>query len=74
LYNLIALIFLSMVFSASAAEVTIAWDANLESDIAGYKLYYGTSSGNYTIILDAGNTTNYTITSLEEGIRPRPII
>ena len=64
---LIALIFLSVVFSASAAEVTIAWDVNLESDIAGYKLYYGTSSRNYTVSLDAGNTTNYTITSLEEG-------
>ena len=29
----------------SAAEVTLAWDANTEADLAGYKVYYDTSSG-----------------------------
>ncbi len=27
-----------------SAEVTLAWDANTESDLAGYKVYYKTGS------------------------------
>jgi hypothetical protein len=30
---------------AQAMNVTFTWDANTESDLAGYKVYYGTSSG-----------------------------
>ena len=30
---------------AHAMNVTLAWDSNTESDLAGYKVYYGTSSG-----------------------------
>jgi hypothetical protein len=54
-------------FNASAADVTVAWDANSESDLAGYKFFYGTSIGNYTFSKDVGNTTSYTVTNLEEG-------
>ena len=32
---------------AKGASVTLAWDANPEPDIAGYKVYYGTESGSY---------------------------
>jgi hypothetical protein len=28
-----------------ALDVTLAWDANSETDLAGYKIYYGTKSG-----------------------------
>ena len=31
--------------SASAMDVTLAWDANSETDLAGYKIYYGTTAG-----------------------------
>jgi Fibronectin type III domain len=31
--------------SASASTITLAWDPNAESDIAGYKVYYDTDSG-----------------------------
>ncbi|OEU63361.1 MAG: hypothetical protein BBJ57_13710 [Desulfobacterales bacterium PC51MH44] len=53
--------------SASAAQITLAWDPNTESDIAGYKVHHGTSSSNYSSSVDVGNTTKYTLTGLQEG-------
>jgi len=50
-----------------SADVTLAWDANSESDLAGYILYYGTSSGNYTSNINVGNITQYTIPNLQDG-------
>ena len=51
-----------------AASVDLAWDANTESDLAGYKVHYGTASRNYSHSIDVGNTTEYTLTGLEEGV------
>ncbi len=50
-----------------AADVTLAWDANTQPGITGYKIYYGTASGNYTTTLDVGNVTTYTVTGLNSG-------
>jgi len=50
----------------NAAELTLAWDANSEEDLAGYKLHYGTQSGNYSVTIDVQNVTQYTIGNLEE--------
>ncbi|MCU0591399.1 MAG: fibronectin type III domain-containing protein [Desulfobacterales bacterium] len=52
---------------AQAGQVTLAWDANTEPDLAGYKIHYGTASGNYSVHLDVLNVTSYTITGLTEG-------
>lgn len=38
--------------------VTLAWDANTEPDLAGYKIYYGESSRNYTNIIDVKEQSN----------------
>lgn len=57
-------------FAAStvhALQVTLAWDASSEPDLAGYKVYYGTSTGNYSISYDAGNVNSYVISDLEAG-------
>jgi hypothetical protein len=43
------------------AEITLAWDANPESDVAGYKVYYGTASRKYTHSVDVGNVTQTTL-------------
>ncbi len=47
------------------AEVSLIWDANSEPDLAGYRLYYGIASGSYSSVIDVGNQTTYTITSLD---------
>ena len=54
--------------SAFCGEVTFTWDTNTEPDIAGYKVYYGTSSGDYTQSVDVGNTTGYTQTGIQDGV------
>ena len=46
-----------------AADVTLAWDPNAEP-VDGYRLYYGTTSGVYTDSMDAGDTTQATLTGL----------
>jgi hypothetical protein len=53
---------------AHGAEVGLAWDANTEPDLAGYKIYYGTASGSYSQSIDVGNTTQHTLTGLDEGV------
>ena len=38
--------------SLQAAEATFTWTPNSESNLAGYKIYYGTSSGDYSNAID----------------------
>jgi chitinase len=52
---------------AYGADVTLAWDANSESDLAGYILYYGTSSGTYSESIDVGNQIQHTVADLQDG-------
>ena len=52
---------------AHAAQVTLTWNASTSSNVAGYKIYYGTASGNYPYSVDAGNTTSYTLSGLSTG-------
>lgn len=57
-----------------ASALSVAWDApttNIDgsslNDLAGYKIHYGTSSGNYTTVVDVGNATSYTFAELNTG-------
>lgn len=52
---------------ADAAQVTLAWDRNAESNVAGYKIYYGTGSRVYNWFIDVGNATSHTVTGLADG-------
>jgi chitinase len=54
--------------TASAEDVTLTWDANNESTVTGYILYYGTSSRIYADSVDVGNKTSSTITGLQDGV------
>ncbi|MGA7879025.1 MAG: PKD domain-containing protein [Desulfoferrobacter sp.] len=49
--------------------MTLSWDPNSDENVAGYKLYYGKSSGNYQYSVDVGNVTNYSISNLPDGER-----
>ncbi len=52
---------------ADAGVIKLAWDPNTETDVAGYKVYYGTSSGNYENAVDIGNSTEYLLSGLSKG-------
>ena len=47
-------------------SVTLAWDANPEPGIAGYRLYYGEPPGNYSNSVDVGNVTSFSVANLVE--------
>jgi Fibronectin type III domain len=51
----------------AADSVSLAWDPVNESDIVGYRLHYGTSSGNYIVTIDLGSATTATASSLTIG-------
>ena len=51
--------------SAYSAQTTLVWDPVIHPDIAGYMIYYGTSSGDYDVSLDVGNWTSVTIAGLD---------
>ena len=53
--------------SAFAANVNLAWDPKSDTGLAGYKIYYGTSSRSYGTPINVGNVTTYTVTGLNSG-------
>jgi hypothetical protein len=61
--------FIFIVTATYAGQVTLGWEPNTEPDLAGYKIYYGNSSRNYTRITDVKDKTaaSLIITGLIEG-------
>lgn len=53
-----------MVGRSMGESYTISWAANQESDLGGYTVYLGTSSGSYSSSYDAGNTTRFNLPPL----------
>jgi len=57
-----------------AGEVMLAWDPPTQnedgtflSDLAGYTIYYGTASGDYSNNINVGNVTTYQVNNLADG-------
>ncbi|MCC6544433.1 MAG: fibronectin type III domain-containing protein, partial [Nitrospirae bacterium] len=57
--------------SARAGQAILTWDPPTTNsdgspltDLAGYKVYYGTTSGNYSTVMDVSNVTSYTVYGL----------
>lgn len=60
--------------STAVSSATLSWDAPTTNsdgspltDLTGYKVYYGTSSGSYTESVDIGNTTGSVVDGLSAG-------
>ncbi|MEN6475196.1 MAG: PKD domain-containing protein [Syntrophaceae bacterium] len=69
--SFLSLMILAMLFlfplSVIAASLQVSWNANTETNLAGYKVYYGTTSGTYATAVNVGKVTSYTIPSLSTG-------
>jgi hypothetical protein len=60
--------------SSPGQSVSLSWEAPTTNsdgssldDLSGYKIYYGTSSGNYSQSIDVGDSTSASISSLSSG-------
>jgi hypothetical protein len=53
---------------AKAATVSLEWNQSSDLNVAGYNIYYGTASGNYTSKVTIGNVSDITISNLTAGI------
>ena len=61
--SIMMLLMLCFTFDARAADVTVAWDANSEPDLAGYRLYRRAYDGtyDYTTPIWEGTETRATV-------------
>jgi hypothetical protein len=73
---IILLTFFALILAdyALAGTATVSWNANTETDLAGYKIYYGTSArsgacptGGYPNVQSVGKVTSYTFSNLTDG-------
>ncbi len=67
----VAVIFTLLFFTsiAQAGQVNLAWYPSTQSTLGGYKLSYGTASGNYSSSVDVGKQTTYTVVNLRDGAK-----
>jgi hypothetical protein len=62
-----------MIFAARLlcqdASLTVEWDANMENDLAGYIVYWGTAAGRYNDSKWNDKQTKCVINGLKNGVR-----
>ena len=71
---IVCLGFLIFVMPVHAESVSLSWNAPTTNedntpltDLAGFKVYYGTATGNYGTVIDVGMTLCYVVGSLSVG-------
>ena len=64
------ILFILLVLSPfdSAAQTKLAWDAETDPTVMGYKVYYGTASRTYGTPINVGNLTTYIVQHLSLGV------
>ena len=74
IYLLSMLVICLTASSAFPGTATLSWDAPTTNadgtpltDLAGYKVYYGTASHTYSQNIDVNNVTTYTVNNLTDG-------
>lgn len=67
--SILVILSLLLIFPAmaGAASILVSWNANTESDLAGYIIYTGTQSGVYSSAVDVGKVTSYTLPNVATG-------
>ena len=55
--------------TVAAGSLTVAWDANVEADVVGYIVHYGTQPGIHTWQVDVGRVVQWTCPNLVDGQR-----
>ncbi len=58
----IILALLAIAGTTQAATIQVTWNPNTEPDLAGYRLYVGEASGQYSEPVDVGNVTEHQLT------------
>jgi fibronectin type 3 domain-containing protein len=53
--------------SSSSSTASLTWSPDTSTNLAGYKVYVGTSSGVYSSSVNVGNVTTYAVTNLGIG-------
>jgi len=51
----------------ASQSITLIWDRSPDTNVMGYRVYYGVASRTYTNLVSAGNATNVTIFGLVDG-------
>ncbi len=75
---MVGMILLFATMACAGTSVTLEWDANTETDLAGYKMYYkvgssggapydGTGATEGDSPIDVGNVTTFTFSNLLSG-------
>lgn len=64
---LLTVLLLSGITAGAAQTVSLAWDRSADANVAGYRVYMGTTSGNYLITNNVGQATSATVSGLQAG-------
>jgi hypothetical protein len=62
------LIAAAQVCAFAAGSVTLTWIPSTDTNVVGYNVYYGGTSGDYTNKISTANTTNTVVSGLTQGV------